>query len=285
KPRALAFGALVLIVPSFYFQHGQEGFLWNLDVSHLFHTFLALFLLLQQLPLAGDVAAVAFCRDIFAQRFYGCASNHPRADRGLDGHLEHLLRNQFLELDAQIAPALVGTVAMNNGGERIDLVAVDVHVEPDEVTPAVFLELEIERGVAACARFELVVKPEQRLAERQVIADHHAVRTGMMDAGLGTASVLTQFDHVAHVFLRNVDRAGDDRLLEALDVALFGQLARVVDLDDLSPLGDAAVAHGRGGRDQREIVFTLEPLLHDLHVQEAENTAAEPEAEAPRRSP
>src|SRR5487761_1988562 len=41
-------------------QHGQEGFLGNLDVAHLFHAFLAGLLLFQKLALSADVAAITF---------------------------------------------------------------------------------------------------------------------------------------------------------------------------------------------------------------------------------
>ena len=39
------------------------------------------------------------------------------------------------------------------------------------------------------------------------------------------------------------------------------------------------VDHGRGAGDQLELVFALEPLLHDVHVQQAEEAAAEAEAQ------
>ena len=39
----------------------------------------------------------------------------------------------------------------------------------------------------------------------------------------------------------------------------------------------------RRGRDEREVVLALEPLADDLHVQQAEEAAAEAEAERARR--
>ena len=63
----------------------------------------------------------------------------------------------------------------------------------------------------------------------------------------------------------------------------LGQLGRVVDLElaavaEIGPIGD-----GRGGGDEREVELPLEALAHDLHVQEAEEAAPEPEAEGVRR--
>ena len=55
-------GFLVGVVASFLradLQHGQERFLRNLDAADLLHPLLAFFLLLEQLALTRDVAAVA----------------------------------------------------------------------------------------------------------------------------------------------------------------------------------------------------------------------------------
>ena len=56
-------------------------------------------------------------------------------------------------------------------------------------------------------------------------------------------------------------------------------------VDDLDAAVDQLelVLDVRRGGDQREVVLTLEPLADDLHVQQAEEPAAEPEAERARR--
>ena len=62
----------------------------------------------------------------------------------------------------------------------------------------------------------------------------------------------------------------------------IGQLGRVVDLDDVAVGGGDAIEHARRGGDQVEVELALEPLLDDLHVQQAEEAAAEAEAERDR---
>ncbi len=55
--------------------------------------------------------------------------------------------------------------------------------------------------------------------------------------------------------------------------------------DDLAVgLDDLVLDTGRGGQ-QVEVVLALQPLLDDLHVQQAEEAAAEAEAERVRRLP
>ena len=79
------------------------------------------------------------------------------------------------------------------------------------------------------------------------------------------------------------DHRGDDRLLELLDAAGVGQLRRAVDLLHLAIGRGHAVEHAGRRRDEVLVELALEPLLDDLHVQQAEEAAAEAEAERGRR--
>src|SRR6185437_12117792 len=103
-------------------QHCEEGFLWNLDVAELFHALLTLLLLLEELALAGDVAAVAFCQHVLAQRLDCRACDDRTADCRLHRHLEHLPGNELLHLVHELAAAVVGTLAVHDDRKRIDLV-------------------------------------------------------------------------------------------------------------------------------------------------------------------
>ena len=61
-----------------------------------------------------------------------------------------------------------------------------------------------------------------------------------------------------------------------------GSLAGRVDLDDVAAGLRHAVADGGRGDEQLEVELALEPLLHDLHVEQAEEPAAEAEAQGGR---
>ena len=62
-----------------------------------------------------------------------------------------------------------------------------------------------------------------------------------------------------------------------------GQLRRAVDLLHHAVGRRHPVQHARRRRHQVHVELALEPLLDDLHVQQAEEPAAEPEAERHRR--
>ena len=95
------------------------------------------------------------------------------------------------------------------------------------------------------------------------------------------AAVVVQLHHGADELLRDDDRRLDVRLLDLLE--RVGQVGRRVHLDPLAVHRPHAVGDVRRGDDQVEVELALEPLAHDLHVQQPEEAAAEAEAERLRR--
>src|SRR5258708_23255423 len=93
------------VASAIHLQRGNEGFLRDVDLAELPHLLLAFLLLLQKLALARDVAAVALCSDVLAQRADGLAGDHLAADRRLDRDLQHVRREQGLHLLDPGAPA------------------------------------------------------------------------------------------------------------------------------------------------------------------------------------
>jgi hypothetical protein len=68
-----------------HFQRGDESFLGDFYLAELAHFLFALFLFVEELSLAGDVATVTLGRHVFAQRLDRLARNDAAADRRLDG--------------------------------------------------------------------------------------------------------------------------------------------------------------------------------------------------------
>src|SRR5215467_4484297 len=81
-----------------HLERGDEGLLRNLDAAEAPHLLLSCLLLVEQLALARDVAAIAFRGHILAQRADGLARDNLRSDRGLDRDLEQMARDQVLQL-------------------------------------------------------------------------------------------------------------------------------------------------------------------------------------------
>src|SRR6266513_3576199 len=127
-------------------QHCQKSFLRNLYAADLLHPLLSLFLFLEQLALARDVAAVTLRDHVLAHRFYGFAGNDFRADGRLDRHFEKLTRDQFLHLRGQGSALRGGGVAMQNERQRIDRLASHQHVELDQIALPITRQVIVERS-------------------------------------------------------------------------------------------------------------------------------------------
>lgn len=72
---------------------------------------------------------------------------------------------------------------------------------------------------------------------------------------------------------------GDDGLANLAHPADVGHLGRVLDHDHFAVVANHLVDHAGRGRDQVLVELALQTLLHDFHVQQAEEAAAKAEAE------
>src|SRR5580704_17333988 len=129
-----------------HLEGGDEGRLRDLDVADLAHPLLALLLLLEKLLLAADVAAVALGQHVLAQRADRLAGDDAPADRGLDGDLEELARDQVFQPLAQRPAAALGLVLVHDDAERIDRLAIHQDGELHQLALLVAHHLVVEAG-------------------------------------------------------------------------------------------------------------------------------------------
>src|SRR5262249_35581683 len=116
----------ILFRPShIHLQGRDERLLRNVHLAELAHPLLAFLLFFQELALAGDVAAVALGGDILAKGTQGFAGDNFPANCRLDRNLEHVRRDQLLELLHHGATAAFGASPVDQHGERVDRFAVD----------------------------------------------------------------------------------------------------------------------------------------------------------------
>ena len=242
------------------------------------HLLLAGLLLVEELALAGDVAAVALGGDVLAQGRDGLAGDDAAADRGLDRDLEEVTGDQLLELLDHRPAAGLGAGAVDHHGEGVDRLVVDEDLHLDEVVLLVAGQLVVEGGVALGDGLQPVVEVEDHLVERQVVDDHGA-GAGVGEVELDAAAVLAELEDVAEVVVGDEDRRLDPRLLDVVDAHRVGHVGGVVQLEQRAVgLVDVVDHRGRGG-DEVEVELALEALADDLEVEEAEEAAAEAEAE------
>ena len=123
-----------------------------------------------------------------------------------------------------------------------------------------------------------------QLGERNLEAHHHALLVEILHAIKDAALVGGELHDRADVGRWGDDGGCDPRLTNLVDVVRARQLGGVVDQQlPLLVVEHHLVLAGGGRGDQLQVELALKALLHDLHVQEAEEAAAEAEAEGGRR--
>src|SRR5262247_2473353 len=135
-------------------EDGQEGLLRHFHLAHLLHALLTLLLLLEELALARDVAAVALGGHVLAHGLHGFPRDDAAADGRLDGDLEHLTGDDATELLHQHLAPLVGLVAVHDDAEGVDRVAIEQDVQLDQIRDPEVGELVVERGVTLGDRLQ-----------------------------------------------------------------------------------------------------------------------------------
>src|SRR6266568_8409808 len=132
--RAYAFSSAVSTQPSVaQREYRHERLLRNLDLADPLHALLALGLLVEQLALAADVTAIALGQNVLAHGADRLAGNDLAANRRLQRDVEHLARNQLAQLVDEHAPLVINLVLVDDHAQRIDRLAVDQHVQLDQL--------------------------------------------------------------------------------------------------------------------------------------------------------
>ena len=105
------------------------------------------------------------------------------------------------------------------------------------------------------------------------------MRREILEIFLHAALFLAQLQDAADRILGRDDHGRDHRLFDLGHFAGRGKFRGAVHFDDFAGGGGDAVAHARRGGDQVDAEFALQALLRDLHVQQAQKSAAEAEAQ------
>ena len=157
------------------FQNSEEGLLRHLHIADLFHTLLTAFLLLQQLALTRHVATVALGGHILANLLDGLAGNDFRSDSSLNGNIELLARNEFLQFLAHAATQCNCIVLMRKRRQGIDGFSVEQNIELRQLRRAERVDVVVERSIAFRDALQLIVEVDDYLAQRQVEVQFDAV--------------------------------------------------------------------------------------------------------------
>ena len=261
------------------FEDGKEGFLRHLHVADLLHAFLASLLLLEQFALAADVASVTFGSDVLADLLDGLAGDNLASDCGLYGDVELLTGKEFLEAFTHAAAEGDGVVDVGERGEGVDAFAVEEDVEADKFGGAEAGGVIIEGSVATTDALEFVVEVDDDFAQWHEELDFDAVAGDEFLLDEFAALAKTEGHDRADVGGSGDDSSADIGFFDMLDERGVGHARGVVDFLCFAVLVVNHVGYVGDGGDDVHVEFAVETFLHDFHVEESEEAAAETEAE------
>ena len=163
---------------------------------------------------------------------------------------------------------------MHNHGKCIAHIAVEQHIQFDQVALPVSRQLIVIAGIASAAALHLIEEIKDDFRKRNIVMQTDML--SLIDHILEfSAFSLADLHQRAHIFLRCMDTDADIRFFHIVNAGRTRQVAGVVDLLHRSiRLVNTIDYAGRCG-DQIEIKFPFQPLLDDFHVQKSQETAAE----------
>jgi len=145
----------------------------------------------------------------------------------------------------------------------------------DEVALAVIDDLVIEGAISLGDTLKLIVEIEDHFCERHVEGDLNPPGTGVIETGIDSTPLHTEFHHHPHIPLRHKNARPDERFLRPVNFGGVRVVLGVIDHQGRSIGEVEAVLDTWRSEDYGLIEFPFEPFLYDLQVEETEKAAPE----------
>ena len=177
----------------------HKGFGGQLHSTQGTHFLLAFLLLLQQLLLSGDVAAVALGQHVLSHGLDGLPGDDLAADGCLDRDLKQLAGNVLLQLFADLPGPAVRLFPVNDEAQGVYLVPVEEQVHLHQVAPFIALQLVVQAGVSLGPGLQGVEEVVDDLADGHGVVQLHQIGVQILHILKNAPAVLTHGHDVAHI--------------------------------------------------------------------------------------
>ena len=262
------------------FQHGKEGFLRHFHVAYLLHALFTSLLLFKEFALTAHVTSVALGGDVLTHGLNSFARNNFGTYGSLYGYLKLLAGDKLLQFLAHAASQLVSVIEVSQRREGIHRLAIKQNVQLDQLGGTKAVRMIIERRIAFGDALQLIVEVYHDFAQRHVVADFHAI-TGDVFLLYQFASLTQAESHDGTDVVGSGNDGGTNvRLLNMVYHRDVGHRAGIVHLDDVALFVVDIIGYVGHGSDDVHVELTVQAFLHNLHVEQAQESAPETKAQS-----
>ena len=194
-----------------------------------------------------------------------------------------LARNEFLEACRYPSAIVVSGVSVDDGAKSVHCLSLEQDVNPDQVGRPIAGGLVVEAGIALGPALQLVEKVDHHLSQGNPVLEFDPLGRQVRHLVKFPSAGLTQLHQGPRVLGWCDDARQQPRLLDTFQLTNGWHVAWIVDLDDRSVRPNSPVLHRRRRCDQAEVKLPFQALTDDLHVKEAQEPTAEPEAQGQGR--
>ena len=137
------------------------------------------------------------------------------------------------------------------------------------------IRMIIKRSIPFRNTLQLIIKVNHNFSQRHIIIDFHPVTGDIFLFNQFTAFTQTKRHNRTDIISRCNNRCFDIRLLDMVNHRRVGHTTGVVHLLHIALLIIYMVGHVRYRSNHIHIKLTIQALLHNLHVEQSEETATE----------
>ena len=175
-------------------------------------------------------------------------------------------RNDFLQLLAYEASAVVSLGFVNNHGECVHQVSVQQHVQLYQLRLLVTDEFVVQGAVASGLGFQRIKEIIDYFIQRHFVVELNSGFCDVFHVDHVAAAFLTEFHDSTYVFLRNHDVCLNNRFFDMLDQSQIRQVGRVLNHFFRAVVHDNLIYYGWGCGNNGQAEFSFQTFHDDFHV-------------------
>ena len=140
----------------------------------------------------------------------------------------------------------------------------------------------IKRGISFRNTFQFIIKVNHNFSQRHVVIDLHTITGNIFLLHQFTTFTQTQGHDRTDIICGCDNGSTDIRLLNMVDQSRIGHTSRVMHLCHMTLFIVNIIRNVRHSGYHIHVKFTVKSLLHNLHVQQSQESATESEAQRQR---